>query len=181
MPLGPGSGICCGYTMTRAILGDAVALVRGDRFYTTDYTRMSLLNSCPSIQAHLYSTASNLTVWGFQDCARDPNNGAYGAALPKLLMRHLPRHYPGDSIYSLFPFFTPAQTQQNLAKHKITEMYALDRPKAMPRPKVVDSLSGVRAVLADAKKFEVVVATTPKKGERNAIAEEVSKWHVLIF
>ena len=25
--------------MTRAILGDAVALVRGDRFYTTDYTR----------------------------------------------------------------------------------------------------------------------------------------------
>lgn len=29
MPLGPGSGICCGYTMTRAILGDAVALVRG--------------------------------------------------------------------------------------------------------------------------------------------------------
>lgn len=39
MPLGPGSGICCGYTMTRAILGDAVALVRGDRFYTTDYTR----------------------------------------------------------------------------------------------------------------------------------------------
>lgn len=42
MPLGPGSGICCGYTMTRAILGDAVALVRGDRFYTTDYTRKLL-------------------------------------------------------------------------------------------------------------------------------------------
>lgn len=39
MPLGPGSGICCGYTMTRAILGDAIALVRGDRFYTIDYTR----------------------------------------------------------------------------------------------------------------------------------------------
>ena len=39
MPLGPGSGICCGYTMTRAILADAICLVRGDRFYTTDYTR----------------------------------------------------------------------------------------------------------------------------------------------
>ena len=37
--LGPGSGICCGYTMTRAILGDAISLVRGDRFYTTEYTR----------------------------------------------------------------------------------------------------------------------------------------------
>ncbi len=32
------SGICCGYTM-RAILADAIALVRGDRYYTTDYTR----------------------------------------------------------------------------------------------------------------------------------------------
>lgn len=55
--MGPGSGLCCGYTMMRAILSDAIALVRGehprkrhvgdtmtdglpgDRFYTTDYTR----------------------------------------------------------------------------------------------------------------------------------------------
>ena len=41
MPIGPGSGICCGYTLIRAILGAAIALVRGDRFYTTDYTRTS--------------------------------------------------------------------------------------------------------------------------------------------
>ena len=80
MDLGPGSGICCGYTMTRAILADAIALVRGDRFYTVDYTPY------------------NLTSWGYQDCVRDPNNGAFGAALPKLLMRHLPRHYPAVSI-----------------------------------------------------------------------------------
>ncbi|KAL2843734.1 hypothetical protein BJY01DRAFT_248509 [Aspergillus pseudoustus] len=30
----PGSGLCAGSTMTRAIMSDAVALVRGDRFYT---------------------------------------------------------------------------------------------------------------------------------------------------
>lgn len=41
IPLGRGSGLCCGFTMTRAILGDAIALVRGDRFYTADYTRTS--------------------------------------------------------------------------------------------------------------------------------------------
>ena len=35
------NGICCGHTMMRGILGDAIALVRGDRFYTTDYTRES--------------------------------------------------------------------------------------------------------------------------------------------
>lgn len=29
-----GSGLCPGYTVARAVLADAVALVRGDRFYT---------------------------------------------------------------------------------------------------------------------------------------------------
>lgn len=30
----PGAGICPTYTISRAVLSDAVALVRGDRFYT---------------------------------------------------------------------------------------------------------------------------------------------------
>lgn len=36
----PGSGLCSGYTMSRAILADAVTLIRGDRFLTVEYTRM---------------------------------------------------------------------------------------------------------------------------------------------
>ncbi|KAI0081382.1 heme peroxidase [Panus rudis PR-1116 ss-1] len=136
MPLGPGSGICCGYTMTRAILGDAISLVRGDRFFTHDYT------------------PANLTAWGFQDCARDPNNGAFGAALPKLLLRHLPRHYPANSAYALFPFFTPEVTRQNLTKLGIADQYLFDRPQAQPIPKVVDTLTGIRYVFNDFNKFK---------------------------
>jgi linoleate 8R-lipoxygenase/9,12-octadecadienoate 8-hydroperoxide 8R-isomerase len=33
-PVYPGSGLCAGFTITRAILSDAVSLTRGDRFYT---------------------------------------------------------------------------------------------------------------------------------------------------
>ena len=36
---GPGAGLCPGYTLSRAILSDAVCLVRGDRFMTTELTR----------------------------------------------------------------------------------------------------------------------------------------------
>ncbi|EJC98652.1 heme peroxidase [Fomitiporia mediterranea MF3/22] len=136
MGLGPGSGICCGYTMTRAILADAIALVRGDRFYTIDYT------------------PHNLTSWGIQDCVRDPNNGAFGAALPKLLMRHLPRHYPADNVYGLFPFFTPDVTKQNLAKLGIADKYKYNRPVATPVPKVLNTLMGIRYVFNDSKKFK---------------------------
>lgn len=35
----PGAGLCPGYTISRAILADAVALTRGDRFLTIDMTR----------------------------------------------------------------------------------------------------------------------------------------------
>ncbi|OBZ79068.1 Psi-producing oxygenase A [Grifola frondosa] len=136
MPLGPGSGICCGYTMTRAILSDAIALVRGDRYYTTDYT------------------PANLTAWGFQDCARDPNNGAFGAALPKLLFRHLPRHYPQKSVYGLFPFFIPEVTRQNLTKLGLVDQYSFERPVAKPAHKTVETLPGIQSVLGDVKKFQ---------------------------
>jgi linoleate 10R-lipoxygenase len=33
-PMIPGVGICPTHTISRAVLSDAVALVRGDRFYT---------------------------------------------------------------------------------------------------------------------------------------------------
>jgi hypothetical protein len=76
MPLSGGLRFSCGYTMTKAVLGDAIALVRGDRFNTTSFT------------------SAALTAWGFNDCKRDPHNGGWGGELPKLLMRHLPRFYP---------------------------------------------------------------------------------------
>jgi len=43
-PMSPGSGLCVNFTTSRAILSDAVTLVRGDRFYTVDYTPKNLTN-----------------------------------------------------------------------------------------------------------------------------------------
>jgi hypothetical protein len=42
--IAPGSGLCVNYTISRAILSDAVALVRGDRFFTIDFTPKNLTN-----------------------------------------------------------------------------------------------------------------------------------------
>src|SRR4051812_37617276 len=50
-PMAPGSGLCSGYTTSKAILFDAVALVRGDRFYSVD------------------SSPANLTNFGFNEIA----------------------------------------------------------------------------------------------------------------
>jgi hypothetical protein len=55
-----GAGLCPGYTISRAILADAVALSRGDRYMTTEFTRMPISsvilarmrNNLCSIQLH---------------------------------------------------------------------------------------------------------------------------------
>lgn len=138
MQLGPGSGICCGYTMTRAILADAISLVRGDRYFTVDYT------------------PGNLTAWGYADCVRNPQNGAFGAALPRLLLRHLPRHYPANNAYGLFPFFIPSASHDNLKKLNLLEGYDFSRPKATPVPIVLNTLKGIRQVFADPDTFKQI-------------------------
>ncbi|KAJ6476780.1 heme peroxidase [Mycena vitilis] len=138
LPLTPGSQFAIGYTMMRAILGDAIALVRGDRFYTTDFT------------------PANLTTWGYQDCERDMHNGGFGGELPKLLMRHLPRHYPYNSVYGCFPFFTPTKMKKSLTAQGIAANYTFDRPSPAPVPKVLNTFTGIKYVFNDSARFHTV-------------------------
>ncbi|RDB16366.1 Psi-producing oxygenase A [Hypsizygus marmoreus] len=138
MPLTDGSRFACGYTTTRGVLGDAIALVRGDRYYTSDFT------------------PANLTAWGFQDCQRDMNNGGYGGQIPKLLIRHLPRHYPFNSVYSLFPFFVPSKMKATLTKQGLSGKYTFDRPLALPIPKILNTFTGIKHVFSDPSRFKIM-------------------------
>ncbi|KAG9026836.1 hypothetical protein FRB95_008385 [Tulasnella sp. JGI-2019a] len=136
---GPGAGLCPGYTISRAILADAVSLTRGDRFYTTDFTPY------------------NLSAWGFQDCAMDKTNanGALGGGIGKLLLRNLPSNYSYNSIYGLFPFYTPKTMSAALKDLGLSTQYALDRPLKAPPVISVNTWAGVTSVLADFKAFSV--------------------------
>ncbi|KAF8265064.1 heme peroxidase [Lactarius quietus] len=93
-----GAGLCPGYTISRAILSDAIALTRGDRFLTAD------------------STPFNLTAWGFADCQRDPKGPGNGSMLGRLLLRGLPREFSDNSVYTWFPLQTPESMEVFLRK-----------------------------------------------------------------
>ncbi|KAJ7436075.1 heme peroxidase [Mycena galericulata] len=135
MPLTPGVRFASGYTLMRAVLGDAIALVRGDRFYTTDFT------------------PANLTVWGYQNCQRDPHNGGGGGELPKLLLRHLPQHYPYNSVYACYPLFTPQKMRQSLTAQGIADKYTFERPVPAPQPKILKTFIGIKQVFNDPARF----------------------------
>ncbi|KAG8731386.1 hypothetical protein FRC11_004322 [Ceratobasidium sp. 423] len=136
-PVIPGAGLCPGYTISRAILADAVALTRGDRFLTTDFT------------------PQNLSVWGFQDCQRDINNGAFGGVLSKILMRGLPEHYTFNSVYALFPFMVPKFIKGHLEDMGIADLYDFKRPEEARHIVGINSYKAVREVLGDPKTYNV--------------------------
>ncbi|KAJ8115411.1 hypothetical protein OPT61_g2940 [Boeremia exigua] len=68
VPMVPGSGLCASFTSSRAILANALSLVRGDRFYTVDYT------------------PTKLTAFGYKEASSDPSI-AGGGVMYKLFMR----------------------------------------------------------------------------------------------
>jgi hypothetical protein len=129
----PGAGLCPGYTMSRAILADAVALTRGDRFMTIDFTPF------------------NLTTWGYNDCQADTADGSFGGMMTKLLFRHLPDYYPAGSAYAHFPMMVP-EKMVDFAKgypDDVWRKYNWDRPSVPAGPPVVvNSYSGVQTLFS---------------------------------
>ncbi|KIW18357.1 hypothetical protein PV08_02645 [Exophiala spinifera] len=135
-PLEPGSGLCPGYTISRTILADAVALTRGDRFYTVDYT------------------PANLTNWGWSTVKSDPAV-AQGGCINKLLMRALPFYYRGNSIYAMYPFTVPDENRNIFAKLGQEQDYNFDRPSYVPPPISIRSWKAVTDILGDQSSFKV--------------------------
>ncbi|TRM59046.1 heme peroxidase [Schizophyllum amplum] len=117
---GPGAGLCPGYTISRAILGDAVALTRGDRFLTTEMT------------------PSNLSRWGYKYSHVDPEDGSVGGILTRMLFSTLPDHYPPRSAYTHFPFLDPEYMKKEMKQRgdKNFDRYTWERP-APPSPLIV--------------------------------------------
>ena len=127
--------ILLGYTITRAILSDAIALTRGDRFFTQDFTPY------------------NMTAWGFADCQRDPSAYGFGSTMGRLLLRTLPNDYTVDSIYTWFPFVHPESMEGFLKNLDKLDGYSLERPKPRVPPTIVNNYVDVAKVLHSPDKF----------------------------
>lgn len=134
----PGSGLCPGFTISETILSDAVALVRGDRFYSVEYGPQSL------------------TSFGFKEVSSD-FDVAGGGVMYKLLMRAFPGWYRSNSIYALYPFTTPQRTMEVFDKVGVPNNISLcyEPPTFIGPPIPVTTWKGVVGVLHDSQHFKV--------------------------
>jgi len=130
-PVVDGAGLCPGYTISRAILSDAICLTRGDRYLTTDWT------------------TNNLTCWGFDDATRDTANPSFGGMLGKLISRTLPGQFPENSIFLWFPLMTPEAMKTNFTRLGIAGDYDFSRPVAPPPVQQVKKRSDVADAIRD--------------------------------
>lgn len=131
-----GSGLCTSYTISRAILSDAVALVRGDRFYMTDYTPNSLTN------------------WGFTE-VDSVTTVDHGHVFYKLFLRAFPHHFQPNSVYAHFPFVVPEENRAILDQLGEGDKYNWDRPAAIQRPIFITSYAACKSISENQKDFKV--------------------------
>ena len=163
-PVIKGAGLCPGFTISRAILADAIALIRGDRFFTADFT------------------AHNLTAWGLADCTKSPDNPGFGSMLGRLFQRTLPNEFTDNSIYAWFPLMTPEAMKEILTKVGGMEEYDFVRPGSSSSILEFKEYGQVSGILGNKEKFRhpflsristvihgpgfFLATSSPERGER---------------
>lgn len=136
-PMVPGVGIAPTYTISRVVLSDAVCLVRGDRYYTTDYSPRSLTN------------------WGFNEVQYDLNTN-HGCCFYKLFIRAFPNHFKQNSVYAHYPMVIPSENRRILTSLNRAELFTWERPSCTATCVEVTTYSGAVQVLENADKFKLM-------------------------
>ena len=136
VPMVPGAGITPTFTISRAILSDAVTLVRGDRFYTIDYN------------------PKNLTNWGYSEVQYDLGV-QQGCVFYKLCIRAFPNHFKNDSIYAHYPMTIPNENRKIMKDLGRENDYSWDKPTRIPSRHDFTSYKATKYILEQAQAFNV--------------------------
>ncbi|KKZ59000.1 hypothetical protein EMCG_00865 [[Emmonsia] crescens] len=132
----PGSGVCTPYTIGRAVLSDAITLVRSDRFNTTDYN------------------VATLTNWGMAEVQQDYNTLG-GSMFYKLIQRGLPGWFPYNSLSVMQPMYTPDMNREIATEIGTISQYTEADPKPPPRRLILMKQSEISQMLTDPKGFPI--------------------------
>ena len=136
-PMVPGVGICPTHTISRAVLSDAVALVRGDRFYTLDYN------------------PKNLTNWGYNEVQYDLSINQ-GCVFYKLLLGGLPDHFKPDSIYAHYPMTIPSENAHIMKTLGRYQDYSWETPAFVKTRVNLTTYESAKYLLERSQDFKVM-------------------------
>ncbi|KAI9884215.1 MAG: hypothetical protein M1823_004008 [Watsoniomyces obsoletus] len=125
VPMVPGVGIAPTFTLSRAILSDAI-----------DYH------------------PKNLTNWGYNEVQYDLNI-EQGCVFYKLFLRAFPKHFKPDSIYAHYPMTIPSENKKIMQSLGRVDHYSYERPGFIPARIDLVSYPAAKFVLEHPKEFVV--------------------------
>jgi linoleate 10R-lipoxygenase len=132
----PGSGIMPTYSVGRAVLSDAITLVRSDRFNTIDYT------------------VSNLTAWGYNEVQQDYKTLG-GSMLYKLIQRGVPNWFPYNSVAVMQPMYTKSANEKIAKEIGTFDQFTTADPKPPAKVAVTISNETIKKVLSNTQQYIV--------------------------
>ncbi|RBR07351.1 uncharacterized protein FIESC28_10694 [Fusarium coffeatum] len=132
----PGSGIMPTYSVGRAVLSDAITLVRSDRFNTIDYT------------------VSNLTAWGYNEVQQDYKTLG-GSMLYKLIQRGVPNWFPYNSVAVMQPMYTKSANEKIAKEIGTFDQFTTADPKPPAKVAVTMSSETIKKVLSNTQQYVV--------------------------
>jgi hypothetical protein len=135
-PMAPGSGLTPPYTVSRAVLSDAVALVRGDRFYTHDYNPRTLTN------------------WGYSAVSSDLGVDN-GCVFYKLFLNAFPNHFKPNSVYVHYPLTIPSAMEESLKDLGKAKLYDFSKPAPRFKPQFVTEYKLATDIMKNQENFKV--------------------------
>ncbi|KAL0633266.1 hypothetical protein Q9L58_007819 [Maublancomyces gigas] len=134
--MSPAMGICAPYTVMSVILGDAVTMIRGDRYMTTDYK--------PEI----------LTSWGYNEVACDKEILG-GSKIYHLILAAFPNSVRFNSTYAMQPFYTSAASVTIFDRLETANLFNFATPVDVKPPIVLSAYATVAQVLGDQTTYSV--------------------------
>lgn len=149
--MSPGSGLCVNFTTSYAILSDAVSLVRGDRFYTIDYTPRNLTNWG---YVFIIQPKCLTDVCARYDEANYDRNVDDGCVFHKLILRAFPNHFASNSIYAHYPFVTPQENMIIMTSLARSHKYDWELPSRKSDVVLVKDYATFRKISGDRSEFK---------------------------
>lgn len=131
-----GCGILPTYSLGRAILSDAVTLVRSDRFNTLEYN------------------VANLTAWGYNEIQHDSKTLG-GSMLYKLIQRGVPGWFPYNSVSVMQPMYTKQGNEKIAKELGILDQYSSSDPSPPPRTVSLSTSIAIRQALTNTSQFSI--------------------------
>lgn len=122
-----------------------------------------------SSRKYIIHLAQSLTLLYSPQASHSSSSTAIHLGMPLsfcIIIHRANFRWTQNSVYSLWPFFTPQKMTESLTRQGIAAKYTFERPKPQSPPVILTTFTAISTVWSDSARFK---NTYPKAGYGSAL------------